>query len=256
VVHLHAEQHGSQVVISVADDGRGVDLQKIARVAVERGLLDEATAARLSPRELLGLVFVPGFSTAGGVNLLSGRGVGLDVVKTDVARLSGYIDLESEPGIGTTVRMTLPVTLALLQGLIVEVCERRYAIPVNAIWEVLPHASADASVRRGEMSVPLVRLSELFALSGAAQRVERFVVVVGPGEGKVGLAVDSLQGHHALIIKPLSAVLGAVKGIAGLSLLSNGKPLLVLDVGAIVDEARGLPATGRRRLQMTPAGEG
>jgi two-component system, chemotaxis family, sensor kinase CheA len=248
VVHLSAEQHGSQVTISVADDGRGVDLYKIARVAVERGLLAEADVAGLGPRELLGLVFVPGFSTVGGANLLSGRGVGLDVVKTDVARLSGFIDIDSEAGIGTTVRMTLPVTLALLQGLIVEVCQHRFAIPVNAVWEVLPIGSIGSKGKRREATVPVVRLAELFSLkaNGATEQGARFVVVVGPGERKLGLVVDSLQGHQALIIKPLSAVLGPVKGIAGLSLLSSGAPLLVLDVGAIVDEAKGLSAAGLR----------
>jgi two-component system chemotaxis sensor kinase CheA len=255
VVRLLAEQHGSQVVISVADDGRGVDRQKIVRVAIERGLLEESAAAALSTREILGLVFVPGFSTAKDASLLSGRGVGLDVVKTDVARLSGFIDLESEPGIGTTVRMTLPVTLALLQGLIVEVCNRRYAIPVNAVWEVLPKATLGAAMKRREMVVPVVRLAELFTLDGGADRDERFVVVVGPGEGKIGLAVDEVRGHQALIIKPLSTVLGPVCGIAGLSLLNTGTPLLVLDVGALVDEAGALfAATASRAPRVVSAG--
>jgi two-component system chemotaxis sensor kinase CheA len=254
VVQLRAEQHGSQVVISVADDGKGVDLEKISRVAIERGLVDKAAAANLTPRELLALIFVPGFSTAGGVSLLSGRGVGLDVVKTDVARLSGFIDLESEPGIGTTVRMTLPVTLALLQGLIVEVCQRRYAIPVNAVWEIVPQGSEVGKGRRRDPPLPVVRLSEMFALAEGNERGERFVVVVGPGEGKLGLAVDALHGHQALITKPISAVLGPVRGIAGLSLLSNGNPLLVLDVGAIVDEAIGPPIAGHRSARTASAG--
>jgi two-component system chemotaxis sensor kinase CheA len=239
VVHLTAEQHGNQVVISVADDGGGMDLKRIARVAVERGLIDQADAARLSPRELSNLVFVPGFSTAGDGNPLSGRGVGLDVVKTDVARLSGFLDIESDPGIGTTVRMTLPVTLALLQALIIEVCQRRYAIPVNGVWEVVPQGSTkDQKLDLRGLSLPVVSLSKLFGLDGS-DRVERFVVVVGPGEGKLGLAVDSLVGQQALIVKPISAVLGHVKGIAGLSQLSDGAPLLVLDIGAIVDESTG-----------------
>jgi two-component system chemotaxis sensor kinase CheA len=242
------------VVISVADDGRGVDRQKIVRVALERGLLEESAVATLSPRELLGLVFVPGFSTAKDASLLSGRGVGLDVVKTDVARLSGFIDLESEPGVGTTVRMTLPVTLALLQGLIVEVCKRRYAVPVNAVWEVLPKGMMGAMKRR-EMVVPVVRLAELFALDGNAESQERFVVVVGPGENKIGLAVDDVRGHQALIIKPLSMVLGPVRGIGGLSLLNTGTPLLVLDVGALVDEASAIfGATASRAMRVVSAG--
>jgi two-component system chemotaxis sensor kinase CheA len=246
VVHLTAEQHGSQVVISVADDGGGVDLQKIARVGVERGLIDESDAARLNPRELLSLLFVPGFSTAGDGNTLSGRGVGLDVVKTDVARLSGFIDIESKPGIGTTVRMTLPVTLALLQGLVIEVCQRRYAIPVNAVWEVVPQGWASgATLDLRGLALPVVRLSELFTL-GAARHVERFVVVVGPGEGKLGLAVDSLIGQQAIIVKPISAVLGPVRGIAGLTLASDGAPLLVLDIAAIVDESSEGATTGGR----------
>ncbi len=247
MVRLTAEQHGNQVVISVADDGGGMDLKRIARVAVERGLIDQADAARLSPRELSNLVFVPGFSTAGDGNPLSGRGVGLDVVKTDVARLSGFLDIESDPGIGTTVRMTLPVTLALLQALIIEVCKHRYAIPVNGVWEVVPQMSTkDHKLDLRGVSLPVVSLSKLFALEGSDQ-VERFVVVVGPGEGKLGLAVDSLVGQQALIVKPLSAVLGHVKGIAGLSQLSDGAPLLVLDIGAIVDESTGSSIPTRPR---------
>jgi two-component system chemotaxis sensor kinase CheA len=242
-VRLHATQRGNHVQIVVEDDGAGLDEERIRQVAVERGLATSQALADLSRRELLNLVFTPGFSTAKKVTALSGRGVGLDVVKTNIAELSGIIDLSTTRGLGTRFEITLPVTLAILRALIVSVAGRVYAVPLNSVLEILEIPASDVrtlSTRevislRGS-TLPLLRLGTFFRLTGAPQKDRLFVVVVGLAQERLGIAVDDLVGQQDIVVKPLGKALASVRGIAGATDLGSRRTVLVLDVGAIIEE--------------------
>jgi two-component system, chemotaxis family, sensor kinase CheA len=242
-VRLVATQRGNHVQIVVEDDGAGLDEERIRQVAVQRGLATAEALADLSRRELLNLVFTPGFSTASKVTALSGRGVGLDVVKTNIAELSGIIDLSTTRGLGTRFEITLPVTLAILRALVVSVAGRIYAVPLNSVLEIL-EVQADElrtlSTRevisvRGS-TLPILRLGTFFHLEGARQRERLFVVVVGLAQERLGMAVDELVGQQDIVVKPLGRALSGVRGIAGATDLGNRRTVLVLDVGAIIEE--------------------
>jgi two-component system chemotaxis sensor kinase CheA len=242
-VRLSASQKGNHVQIVVEDDGNGIDEDRIREVAVERGLASAASVRGLSRREVLNLIFVPGFSTARQVTPLSGRGVGMDVVKNNIANLSGIIDLQSERGKGTRFEITLPVTLAIVRALVVSVSGRTYAVPLNSVLEILEVRARElrtVSTRevisvRGS-TLPLVRLAEFFGLSGAAPPDPFFVVVVGLAQERLGVAVDGLVGQQDIVVKPLGAHLQSVRGIAGATDLGTRHTVLVLDVGTIIED--------------------
>jgi two-component system, chemotaxis family, sensor kinase CheA len=241
---LGAAQKGNHVEVKIADDGAGIDRARVVEVAVERGLIDAEEIPQLSQRDILSLIFRPGFSTARSVSELSGRGVGLDVVKTNIANLSGMIDVQSEAGLGTTMLITLPVTLAILQALIVEAAGRTYAIPLNSVLEITTIKEADVRTVEGRevidlraTTLPLVRLARLFELEPVQEEVTRkHVVVVGLAQERLGIVVDDLAGQRDIIIKPLGEVLGPVRGIAGATDLGHRQQVLVVDVGEIVEE--------------------
>jgi two-component system, chemotaxis family, sensor kinase CheA len=242
---LTARPSGAHVVIEVRDDGRGVNAARVREVAVERGLLAPEQAADLSGRALHRLLFTPGFSTARSISSLSGRGVGLDVVHTNLARLSGVIDVESVSGMGTCFRLTLPLTLAMVRGLIVRVSGRTYAIPLNGVVEILalPPEAVRARGARETITVrgttlPLIHLSRLFRLP-EVDLPRRNVVVVGLAQERLGLAVDELLGQADMVTKPLGERLARVQGIAGVADLGNRRTVLVLDVAALIGEGLG-----------------
>jgi two-component system chemotaxis sensor kinase CheA len=242
-VALTAVQRGSRVVIAVEDDGAGMDDDRIRDVALERGLATAESVRDLSRRETLNLVFLPGFSTAPEVTTLSGRGVGLDVVKNNIANLSGIIDLQSERGRGTRFEITLPVTLAIVRALVVSVAGRVYAVPLASVLEIVEVRSSEVktlSTRevislRGS-TLPLVRLGRFFSLSGARAPPAFFVVVVGLAQERLGVAVDELLGQQDIVVKPLGGALASVRGVAGATDLGSHRTVLVLDVGAILEE--------------------
>ncbi len=247
---LTARPSGAHVVIEVRDDGRGVNTARVREVALERGLLSPEQAADASPRSLHRLLFTPGFSTARSISSLSGRGVGLDVVHTNLARLSGVIDVESVSGLGTCFRLTLPLTLAMVRGLIVRVSGRTYAIPLNGVVEILPLGPEAVHTRGGRESIlvrgtalPLVRLARLFRLP-EVELQRRNVVVVGLAQERLGLAVDELLGQADMVTKPLGERLARVEGIAGVADLGNRRTVLVLDVAALIGEALHAPGPG------------
>lgn len=242
-VHLRAAQRGNHVVIEVTDDGSGMDDTRIREVAVSKGMLSRKEAREVTGRDLYNLIFTPGFSTAREVSELSGRGVGLDVVKTNIARLSGRIDVRSAAGKGTSFEITLPVTLAIIRALVVGVSGRSYAIPLSTVVEILALAPEDVrTVERREMlsvrgrTVPLVRLARLFRHPEPANG-RGFAVVVGLAQERICLAVDLLGGQQDIVIKPLGGRLANVPGIAGATDLGDRKAVLILDVGAIIEEA-------------------
>ncbi len=245
-VSLRAEQKGNHVVIEVSDDGSGIDEVGVREAALRKGLISEAQSREMSRRELLNLIFLPGFSTARSVSELSGRGVGLDVVKNNIGNLSGIIDVWSERGQGTAFQLTLPVTLAIIRALVVGVSGRTYAVPLNSVLEILSvRPSEIRTVERREVldvrgqTLPLMRLSRLFG-HPERQNDRHFVVVAGLAQERLGIAVDELQGQQDIVVKSLGGRLQSVRGISGAADLSNRRTVLVLDVGALLQEGMSL----------------
>lgn len=244
VIRLKAQQLGNQVQIEVGDDGSGMDETRIRQVAIERGLVTREATEELERRDLLNLVFLPGFSTRSDVSELSGRGVGLDVVKTNLSRLSGLIDIESKRGEGTRFVLTLPLTLAIIRALVVAVGDRTFAVPLNSVTEIVSVKPAQLrTIERREVidvrgqTLPFVRLSRIFNLrESTADRY--FVVIIGLAQERFGLAVDALLGQEDIVTKPLGGRLKGVPGIAGATELGDRRAVLVLDVGALVEELK------------------
>ncbi len=241
VVRLKARQQGNHVVLEVGDDGAGMNEERIREVAIERNVVSVAQAEGLERRELLNLVFIPGFSTRASVSELSGRGVGLDVVKTNLARLSGIIDIDSRRGQGTTFTLTLPLTLAIIRALVVEVSGRTWAVPLNSVMEIVQVTNAELrSIEKKEVfslrgqTVPFVRLSRVFGLPETKLEKHQ-VVIVGLAQQRVGLAVDQLLGQQDIVTKPLGGRLRSVPGVAGATDLGNRRTVLVLDVAAVIE---------------------
>jgi two-component system chemotaxis sensor kinase CheA len=241
-VSVRATQRGNQVVIEISDDGRGLDEDRIREVAVRTGIVEADHAAELTERELQSLIFLPGFSTASRVSEVSGRGVGLDVVKTNISRLSGLIDTQSERGKGASFTITLPETLAIVRALVVSVSGRVYAVPLNAVSEITSIAESDVkTVEKREViglrgkTIPLARLARVFQLPEKA-RMRHFMLVVGLAHRRLGIAVDELLGQQDVVVKPLGGRLRHTVGVAGATDLGDRKPVLVLDPGAIIEE--------------------
>ncbi|MGO4851285.1 chemotaxis protein CheA [Phaeovulum sp. W22_SRMD_FR3] len=241
-IELSATYSGAEVLISVRDDGRGLNAERIRARAIEGGLI--AADAQLPESDLLRLIFEPGFSTAKTVTELSGRGVGMDVVKRTISGLRGQIELSSEPGHGTTVTLRLPLTLAIIDGLLIEVGGEHYSLPLAAIEECveLPeqHAVAGSSASllniRGAM-VPFVRLRDLFETPGAAPEFQK-VVIVSSGGARVGLVVDRIVSNSQTVIKQLSQLHAHLKCFSGATILGDGSVALILDVSQLVDYGR------------------
>ncbi len=244
-IRVNAYQKGNHVVIEIGDDGRGVDLDKVKSKAVEQGLVDREHLGEMTKRDALNLLFLPGFSTSTKVSEISGRGVGLDVVKNNIGNLSGMIDVYSEPGQGTRFVITLPITLAIIRALMIRICERIYAIPLNSVIEIINvRSSRLRTIERREVlelrgaTLPLLRLNRLFELGEMEIESDElmFVVVVGLAENRLGIVVEGLIGQQDIVIKPLGKSLSQVPGIAGATSLANQQTILVLDVGALIEE--------------------
>ncbi len=245
-IALNAYQKGNHVMIEVEDDGGGIDEQAVLDKAVKLGKLAPEDVSELSREELLGLVFLPGVSTRDVADDVSGRGVGMDIVKTNIARLGGIIDVQSETGIGTKMTITLPITLAIVSALMVHVADQVYAIPLSTVSEALslePRMSRMLDGRevitlRGQ-TLALCRLDRVLLLDRQKKPVPRksFVVVVTLGNRRLGLVVDHLVGQQDIVIKPLGPSLARVRGFAGATELGDQRVGLVLDAAAIVDEA-------------------
>jgi two-component system chemotaxis sensor kinase CheA len=239
-IRLEARQEGDQIVIIVADDGAGIDPDRIARKAVEKGLITPERARDLSRREIFDFIFLPGFSTAERVNDISGRGVGMDVVRSNLKKLNGAIELESEPGSGTSVHLRLPLTLAILPVLLVRVSEEMYALPLRSVIETARihlheiHRVEEHEVLmlRGE-TVPLLRLGKLFATIGAEGSGDK-VVILNVGNRRVALLVDELVGQESTVIKPLCAYLHHCPSVAGATISGDGRVRLVLDPAGLL----------------------
>jgi two-component system, chemotaxis family, sensor kinase CheA len=237
---LSACQRGNHVVIEVSDDGRGIDAELVRARAVERGLVPAGET--LSRKEALDLIFLPGFSTRAEVTETSGRGVGMDVVRANVSALGGVLNVDSEPGLGTSISFTLPITLAIIQALTVQVAAQRFAIPLTAVLETLlvePSAVQRSQDRefldlRGE-PLGLRRLHDAFGLPAPSPDAHLAVVVVGLGELRAGLVADRLEGQQDAVIKPIQGPVRTLRGIAGATELGDLGTVLVLDVAALIE---------------------
>lgn len=237
---LNAYHDSGSIVIEIADDGNGLNRERILEKAQERGLV--ASGAVLSDQEIYNLIFEPGFSTAEAVTNLSGRGVGMDVVKRNITLLRGTVDLDSRPGQGTVVRIRLPLTLAIINGFLVGIDTSTYVIPLDMVQECIEldehqrQSSRDKGYLdlRGEV-LPLVDLRDHFSHEGSAGRRQN-VVVVRYAEHKAGLVVDDLHGEFQTVIKPLGKLFGALRGISGSTILGSGAVALILDIPALLNQ--------------------
>ncbi len=241
-IRIEAYQRGNDVIVAVSDDGRGIDSERVHRKALERELVDPEQ--NLSPKEKLDLVFTPGLSTRDEVTETSGRGVGMDVVRANVTALGGLVGIESTPGQGTCLTMTLPITLAIVQALVVSVGAQRFAVPLSAVHETLFVAEEDLQRSRGGellnlrgQALPVRRLAREFALPQTDPPDKMSLVVLGLGELRVGLLVDRLEGQQDAVIKPIQGPVADLRGIAGATELGDGEAVLVLDVAALVEDA-------------------
>ena len=241
-IALNAYHEGNQIIIEVADDGGGIDLEKVRLRGIKQGLISESD--KPSDREIIELIFTPGFSTAETISDVSGRGVGMDVVKKNISRLKGVFDVDTQPGVGTTFTMKLPLTLAIIQALLVRVVDELYAIPLDSVIEsqrvemadVRTVHGAEVITLRGQV-VPLVRIADFFELGGQRDPEKVMIVIVGLQGRQVGLVVDGFQGEQEIVIKPLSDVIGRIPGISGATILGNGSISLIIDVHSLVSEA-------------------
>jgi two-component system, chemotaxis family, sensor kinase CheA len=244
-IALNAFQKGNHVMIEVEDDGRGIDLSRLTEKAITLGKLTRSEALEMSRDEALALIFLPGLSTRESADDVSGRGVGMDIVKTNISKLGGVIDVHSEAGIGTKMTITLPITLAIVSALLIQAGKHTLAIPLSSVSEAI--AFEEAAVRlvdgrevitlRGQ-TLPLCRLDRLMALESAPDSASRrrFVVVAALGQRRLGLVVDFLYGQEDIVIKPLGKSLSAVRGFAGATELGDQRVGLVLDAAGLIEE--------------------
>ena len=241
-ITLNAYHEGNQIIIEVSDDGGGIDLQRVRDRGIKQGLI--SADDRPTDREIIELIFTPGFSTAETISDVSGRGVGMDVVKKNISRLKGVFDVDTEPGVGTTFTMKLPLTLAIIQALLVRVADELYAIPLDSVIESQRVEMRDVRTVHGNevitlrgQVVPLVRVADFFELNAPRDPDKVMIVIVGLQGRQVGLVVDSFQGEQEIVIKPLSDVIGRIPGISGATILGNGSISLIIDVHSLVSEA-------------------
>ncbi len=244
---LSAVHEGNSIIISIKDDGRGIDTDRVGRKAIEKGLITEEQLAGMSQREMFDLIFLPGFSTKDKASDLSGRGVGMDVVKTNIKKLNGLIEIKSEKGLGSEFILRLPLTLAIIQSLLVEVEGEIYSIPLASVLETLRVDQREFHVIGGQevlklrdMVLPLIRLEQVFRVQ---RRYEQdnfcYVVVIGAADKRVGLVVTRLVGQQEVAIKSLGNYLANVPGIAGSTILGDGRVTLIVDPVGMIDGGEG-----------------
>ncbi|MBN1395656.1 MAG: chemotaxis protein CheA [Pirellulales bacterium] len=246
-IAIEARHRGGSVVVMLADDGRGIDVERLVEKAVEKGLVAADAAAEMDRREKLRLVWLPGLSTAENVSDLSGRGMGMDIVRAKIEQLNGAVELESKPGRGTTVEIKLPLTLAVLPSLMVEIENEPVAIPMESVAEVVGVERRDATDVLGRPTVvvrdrviAIVSLADLFGRAAASPPPHvsqtQTIVVFGCGGRRIGLAVDRVFGEEDVLVKPLDANWRNVAGIAGASILGDGRVCLILDPTVLIED--------------------
>ena len=242
-VGLIARHEGNNVVIMITDDGAGIDASKIRRKAVEKGMISQEEADRLDDADAVRLIFLPGFSTAEQITDISGRGVGMDVVRSKIEALSGHVDVETHIDEGSVFKIKLPLTLAIIQAMLVQVQEEMYAIPLGSIDSTISIEATDIQtvqnkeviVLRGEI-IPIIRMEEALQVPHTKDSDELFVVVVHAGEAKAGIVVDNLIGQQEIVIKTLGNLFAGLKLFGGATVLGDGKVALILDVATMIQQ--------------------
>ncbi|MEC4680886.1 MAG: chemotaxis protein CheA, partial [Nitrospirota bacterium] len=245
-VRLAAYQEGNSIVIRIEDDGRGLQIDKIAEKALAKGLISHSELSSMSPRDIMKLIFLPGFSTVEHVSDLSGRGVGMDVVRTNISRLNGSLELNSEPGRGSKMTIKLPLTVAIIQALMVEVECATFAVPLASVIEATKITKGDIKSVNGqpvlnlrERILPLLDLGQTFQIPKEHSSDECFVVVLAVGAHRFGIVVDRLRAQEEVVIKPLGDFLSNVQGVAGATITGDGKVVLILDIADLVQHVHG-----------------
>ncbi len=250
-IQLKAYNEGNHIVIQITDDGKGLDTDILKAKSVEKGVISEKEADSMNDKEAFALIFRPGLSLAKEVTNVSGRGVGMDVVKTNIEKLNGIIDIESEVGVGTTIKLKIPLTLAIIQALLVGVQEEYYAIPLASVLETVRitkdeiYTVENRSVMRlREEVLSLVHIGDIFEVERVFDSSEHtYVVVLGLAESKIGLILDSLVGQEEIVIKSLGEYLKGIEGIAGATIRGDGGVTLIVDVAALMQMAKSVKST-------------
>ena len=250
-IKLKAYNEGNQIVIQIDDDGKGLDADMLKDKSIEKGIITEKEADMMSDKEAFALIFKPGFSTAAQVTNVSGRGVGMDVVKTNIEKLNGIIDIDSELGSGTSIKLKIPLTLAIIQALLVGVQEEAYAIPLASVMETVRISTDEiytvegrSVMRLRDEVLSLVHIGDIFEVERIIDGGEHaYVVVLGLGAQKLGLIVDTLVGQEEIVIKSLGEYLKGIDGIAGATIRGDGGVTLIVDVVALMEMAKNVKSS-------------
>jgi two-component system chemotaxis sensor kinase CheA len=250
VLDIAAYQQGSQIIIEVSDDGQGIDMERVRKKAVAKGLINEDEAQRMTDNEAANLVFLPGFSTVDAATELSGRGVGMDVVKTNISKLSGYVDVQSAKDVGTTIRISIPLTLAIIQALMVRAGDTPYAIPLGPIEETLKISREDIDNVTGTPVVvirervhSLVELREILGFPAPDEQPgHRYVLVIAIGDRRFCVGVDELLGQEEVVIKAVEGIDTESTGILGATITGEGKIVLIIDPSSMAKIVTGIAA--------------
>jgi len=257
LIELKAYNEGNSIVIEITDDGKGLDADLLRSKAIEKGMISEQEADSMSDKEAFALIFRPAFSMAAKVTNVSGRGVGMDVVKTNIEKLNGIIEIDSEVGKGTSIKMKIPLTLAIIQALIVGAQEEYYAIPLASVSETVRISLDEIYTVEGrnvlrlrDEVLLLVRLSDIFGVKQVYEPGEyTYVVVIGLAEAKLGLIVDTFIGQEETVIKSMGDYLQGINGIAGATIRGDGGVTLIVDIASLMDMAKGLKVNIRESMQ-------
>ncbi len=242
-VFLKASYVESHIVITLSDDGKGIDPKKLKDLAIKNGLIKQDALSRMSDRDALDLIFIPGFSTAGVINDVSGRGVGMDIVRSQIEQINGTLEFESKLGSGTMFRIKLPLTLVIVRALMVGMADQIFAFPLSNVMETLAIKGTEIKIiRHSEVIVvrgrvlPLVRLSRLFKTKNEDNKEKLYVVVLGSGDRRIGVVVEKLIGEQEIVIKSLGNYLGQMTGLSGATILGDGRVALIIDAKGIIKD--------------------
>jgi len=244
-ITLSAEHEGNHIIITISDDGAGMNPEILKQKSIEKGILTQEKADEMTNKEAFNLIFAPGFSTAAKITNVSGRGVGMDVVKTNVTRLRGIIDIESELGKGTDIIIKLPLTLAIIEGLLVEIIGETIVIPLNSVIEVVTVTKDDIypvnkteCIRLRDRVIPLINIDQLLYHTDTVPSTNeaQYIVIIGLAEKRYGIKVDNLIGQKEIVIKSLGKYLGNIEGIAGSTIMGDGKVVMIADIAEVINK--------------------
>ncbi|GAB6078341.1 chemotaxis protein CheA [Hydrogenobaculum acidophilum] len=238
IIKLKAYYQGDRIIIVIEDDGRGIDIEKVKKKALEKGIISQDRLEKMTEKEVLSLIFHPGFSTADQVSEVSGRGVGMDVVMTTVMNFRGTIDIETQKGKGTKVTMAFPLTVGIIRALMVSIGNRNFAIPIYSVLEIIQQENATITTVSGEdvlilreSTIPLINLADVLGISNSKIG---YVIISQLGNQRVSFTVEELYGDEEIVVKPLGKIFGEIEGISGATITGDGNVVLILDLAGIL----------------------